>query len=255
MSLMTVGQLARKTGVTVRALHHYEAIGLLRPAGRSPAGYRLYGRDQMERLAAIQVLRQMGMALADIEVALRQPSSSLDHLLQCHMHSLQTELGQRRRQLQQLQSIITAIRGRKATIDELSGLMEALKMFDKYYSSEQQEQLAQHREQMGDERITHGQQQWAELFAALRKAMVNGIAPEAEEVQVLIGAAKDLLAQFTAGDTGIRESMAEMYRNENPVTMMRGFGMDMDQELWAYYQRAMACLTPGEDGQSAESPS
>lgn len=42
---MTVGEVAALTGVTVRTLHHYDAIGLVRPAARSAAGYRLYGRD------------------------------------------------------------------------------------------------------------------------------------------------------------------------------------------------------------------
>lgn len=45
MALLKVGELARRTGLTVRTLHHFDQIGLLRPAGRSDAGYRLYGRD------------------------------------------------------------------------------------------------------------------------------------------------------------------------------------------------------------------
>ncbi|MDQ1631807.1 MAG: MerR family transcriptional regulator, thiopeptide resistance regulator, partial [Frankiaceae bacterium] len=39
---LTVGQVAEDFGVTVRTLHHYDEIGLVRPSGRSPSGYRLY---------------------------------------------------------------------------------------------------------------------------------------------------------------------------------------------------------------------
>jgi DNA-binding transcriptional MerR regulator len=47
---MRVGEVARATGLTVRALHHYDEIGLLVPSGRSDAGYRLYGEADVERL-------------------------------------------------------------------------------------------------------------------------------------------------------------------------------------------------------------
>ncbi|OYV00420.1 MAG: MerR family transcriptional regulator, partial [Burkholderiales bacterium PBB5] len=63
---LKVGELAQRSGLTVRALHHYEQIGLLTPSARSSAGYRLYGRDDVARLHAIQALRGLGLALKDI---------------------------------------------------------------------------------------------------------------------------------------------------------------------------------------------
>ena len=50
MKLLSVSQVARRTGVTVRTLHHYETLGLLQPAVRSGAGYRLYGEAELRRL-------------------------------------------------------------------------------------------------------------------------------------------------------------------------------------------------------------
>jgi hypothetical protein len=47
---LKIGELARRTGLTVRTLHHYDAIGLLKPSARSDAGYRLYGRNDVARL-------------------------------------------------------------------------------------------------------------------------------------------------------------------------------------------------------------
>ena len=64
--LLKVGELAQRTGLTVRALHHYDEIGLLKPSGRSEAGYRLYSQADVQRLHAIQTMRQMGLALNDI---------------------------------------------------------------------------------------------------------------------------------------------------------------------------------------------
>ncbi|MEP7384533.1 MAG: MerR family transcriptional regulator, partial [Gemmatimonadota bacterium] len=62
-----VGELARRTGLTVRALHHYDAIGLLIPSGRTPSGHRLYERDDVERLQQIQSLRLMGFPLDEVK--------------------------------------------------------------------------------------------------------------------------------------------------------------------------------------------
>ena len=62
----TVGDVARMAGVTVRTLHHYDDIGLLRPSGRSPAGYRLYEHHDLERLQELLFYRELGLGLDEI---------------------------------------------------------------------------------------------------------------------------------------------------------------------------------------------
>ncbi|WP_129337808.1 MerR family transcriptional regulator [Cellulomonas endophytica] len=64
--LRTVGQVAGLTGVTVRTLHHYDAVGLLVPSGRSAAGYRLYTEPDLERLQHVVVYRRLGFPLEGI---------------------------------------------------------------------------------------------------------------------------------------------------------------------------------------------
>ncbi|NDY74733.1 MerR family transcriptional regulator, partial [Desulfobacter hydrogenophilus] len=64
--LLKVGELARRSGITVRTLHHYDAIGLLTPSARSDSGYRLYNRDDIARLHQIQAMRRLDLSLADI---------------------------------------------------------------------------------------------------------------------------------------------------------------------------------------------
>ena len=58
-----VGELAAVTGVTVRTLHHFDEIGLLHPAERSPVGHRLYTTSDVQRLYRILALRQVGISL------------------------------------------------------------------------------------------------------------------------------------------------------------------------------------------------
>lgn len=63
---MTVGEVAALTGVTVRTLHHYDAVGLVSPAARSAAGYRLYTPDDVARLQEVVAYRRLGFGLEDI---------------------------------------------------------------------------------------------------------------------------------------------------------------------------------------------
>jgi MerR family transcriptional regulator, thiopeptide resistance regulator len=64
-----VGELADATGLTVRTLHHFDEVGLLRPATRSQAGHRLYTADDVRRLYRIIALRHLGMPLREIAQA------------------------------------------------------------------------------------------------------------------------------------------------------------------------------------------
>jgi MerR family transcriptional regulator, thiopeptide resistance regulator len=66
MSRLTVKTLARIAGVSVRTLHHYDAIGLLKPASIGRNGYRYYGEEEMLRLQQILIHRELGMPLAEI---------------------------------------------------------------------------------------------------------------------------------------------------------------------------------------------
>jgi DNA-binding transcriptional MerR regulator len=71
--MKTVGEVAELAGVTVRALHHYDELGLLSPSGRSEAGYRLYSYDDLARLREILIWRTLGFPLTEIGALLDDP--------------------------------------------------------------------------------------------------------------------------------------------------------------------------------------
>src|SRR5947209_6490882 len=70
--LIQIGDLARETGKTVRAIHLYEELGLLAPAARSKGRFRLYGRDALVRIRWIARLQEMGFSLGDIRTVVRE---------------------------------------------------------------------------------------------------------------------------------------------------------------------------------------
>src|SRR3954468_7195370 len=81
----TVGELARLSGVTVRTLHHYDRIGLLRPSERTPAGYRSYDVRDLDRLQQVLVYRELGFPLEEVATLLDDPDAdAAAHLRRQH---------------------------------------------------------------------------------------------------------------------------------------------------------------------------
>ena len=78
---ITVGTVARIAGLTIRTLHHYDEIGLVRPRERTAAGYRLYGRAEIERLQEVLFFRELGFGLTRIKDLLESPGYDRDTAL------------------------------------------------------------------------------------------------------------------------------------------------------------------------------
>ncbi|HEV7555917.1 MAG TPA: MerR family transcriptional regulator [Kofleriaceae bacterium] len=79
--MFTVGEMSKLTGVTVRALHHYDEIGLVRPSSRTAAGYRLYGEADVRRLHDVLVFRELGVPLDDIATVIADDRTRTDALV------------------------------------------------------------------------------------------------------------------------------------------------------------------------------
>ena len=79
--MLTVNQLAKQCSVSVRTLHYYDAIGLLKPAQTTEAGYRLYDDAAVERLYLILLFRELGFALKDIRGILDAPDFDRNRVL------------------------------------------------------------------------------------------------------------------------------------------------------------------------------
>jgi bifunctional DNase/RNase/DNA-binding transcriptional MerR regulator len=121
-----VGELARATGLTIRALHHYDEIGLLVP-GRTESGHRVYSRVDVERLYRVLVLRGVGMALDEIGSALDDDSVSLIDTVRRHVAAVERDIEQRHRLLDRLRNMLDALeRASAPTVEDLIGAVEAM---------------------------------------------------------------------------------------------------------------------------------
>jgi MerR family copper efflux transcriptional regulator len=105
--LMQVGDLARESGKTVRAIHLYEELELLRPAARSKGRYRLYAKDALTRIRWIGKLQEMGFTLTDIQTVLREweQSSSAPRAMVGMRELYKKKLEETTEQLRAMQSL------------------------------------------------------------------------------------------------------------------------------------------------------
>ncbi|MEH6435353.1 MerR family transcriptional regulator [Massilia sp. DD77] len=144
--MLKVGELAALANLTVRTLHHYDSIGLLRPSARSDAGYRLYDRDDVARLHQIQALRVLGMGLADIGLYLDNPLDS-PGALQLAVVERQLaavdrqilEAAQMRCQLLRLRGQL--LQGKAPELSDWLTTLETMTVYEHYFTKDELEQL------------------------------------------------------------------------------------------------------------------
>lgn len=176
---LTVGELAKRSGLTVRTLHHYDAIGLLVPSLRSAAGYRLYDRANIERLHRIQALRQLGLPLADIGTALSGPQAPLAEVIDRQIAQLDHEIANAsrlRRQLGRLRAQLDT--GQAPDLADWLETLETMSLYEKYFSPEELKALPLHT----DPDVLP---QWSALVTAVQSAMDRGATVDDADVHLL----------------------------------------------------------------------
>jgi len=142
MSVYTVKQMAKLSGVSVRALHHYDAIGLLRPRAVGANGYRYYDRQDLLRLQQILFHRALETPLKDIQAALDDPAFDLAAALRAHRERLAA-------QAERYAKLVDVV---DRTLADLTGdeTMDDKQMFDGFSPEKQAEHEAWVVERYGD---------------------------------------------------------------------------------------------------------
>jgi DNA-binding transcriptional MerR regulator len=235
-----VGELARLAGVSVRTLHHYEAIGLLVPSARTASAHRLYARSDVERLARITALTALGFSLEQVRTALDDAGWTPSRLIGAHLARAKEQLQEQAELCARLEHLHATLRDGRDDVATLFETMEVMTMIEKYYTKEQLAQLEERRQAIGQDEIEKVQREWQELFAAAKAAMERGTPPDDPSVQALARRAAELVAMFTGGDPGIAASLDRMY-SEEPVDKIHP---SFDPAIFAYLRQASESLKP-----------
>lgn len=240
---LKVGELARRTGLSVRTLHHYDEIGLLAPRERTAAGHRLYGAAEVRRLQHIASLRQLGLSLEEIGRCLDRPELTLEGVLGLQIERLRSEMERQARLCSLLEELRAQVAvGGPVSIDDMTRTVEATLDVERHFPPEQLAYLARRRDQVGEGRIEDAQHEWADLFRDFAAAMDEGLPPEHPDVARLAERAHALVHEFTGGDPGVSASLRRMYAAEGGEATMARFGMRLPQGLWGYMQAAGEAL-------------
>jgi DNA-binding transcriptional MerR regulator len=233
-----VGELARRTGLTVRTLHYYDEIGLLAPSHHTDAGHRLYTAGDVARLQQIKSLRELGFGLEQIRDCLTDPDFSPRRVIALHVARLGEQIEHLQRLKQRLEALAEVLdRTEAASVEEFLSVIQEMTMIEKYYTPEQLEQLKQRAGTVSAERIREVEAEWPRLMAQVKAEMDKGTDPASEGVQQLARRWEGLVNEFTGGDPGIFQSLKAMWETEPTI-----HGMDTQpvREMRAYIDRALA---------------
>lgn len=215
---MRVGELAKRTGLTVRTLRYYDEIGLLSPPRMPGSDYRQYGDIEIGRLQQIASLRQLGFSLDEIREILTRPETSVRQVIELHL----TRLNEQIALMEQLRHRLEAInRGLHAngsvTAEALLSSVEVMNRMEKYYTPEQLAALKARAEELGDEHIRDVEAEWPQLIARVQVEYDAGTDPADPKVQALARRWMELVHEFTGGDPGITKSVNRMWQEETDI--------------------------------------
>lgn len=236
-----VGELARRTGLSVRALHHYDEIGLLSASGRTEAGHRIYGAGDVARLQRIQSLKALGFGLEEARELLGREKFSALEAIELHISRLKESIELQEKLCGRLEAVAARVRsgGEIPTEEFVETAMEVIEMsekVDKYYSREQLEYLGQRRREFGEERIRRFEAEWEELIGEVRAEKEAGTDPSDEKVRRLARRWMELVGAFTGGDPGVERSLGDMWQQEDDI---HGHHTSEMREMMEYISRAM----------------
>ena len=218
--MMTVHEVSELTGVSVRALHHYDQLGLLKPAAVTEAGYRLYDEDSLVRLQSILLFRELQFPLKDIGAILDSPVFDRNRALDQQIHLLEL-------QKEHLENLIDLARGMKLVgvkrmtdftafdtkkIDDYA--REAKASWGKTPEWQEYEQKAQGRTREDNAALARGMMDIFAEFGAIRDTD-----PAAPEAQALVQKLQGYITEhfYTCSDT-ILLSLSKMYDGGGTMT-------------------------------------
>ena len=240
----TIGQLAKLSGVTVRALRHYEKRGLLPPSGRTGSGYRRYTERDVLRLHRIVACRQMGMQLKDVAPYLQPDAPPLQTLLTQQAAAIEAELERLQRLLSILRRIAAVAQGDAAhdLSDELLRLMNAMQSIQQHYTVEELGQLHALRDTLTPAALHDAKIELADLLEQFGRAQSLGSEPTHGDVADLARRWIELGRSATSAES-LRAKTRSLIDSEPAVQRATG----ITPSLKAYIDEAVAAVRSAAD--------
>jgi len=211
---LKVGELARRTGLTVRTLHHYDAIHLLQPSHRTESGHRLYTPADVARLQQVVSLRQLGFPLEDIRACLGRPDFSPQRVLELHLARLRQQIAQQQQLCARLETLAARLRSaEEVSAEEFLRTIEETNMVEKLFTPEQMKQFEEVGKQVGPEEIRAVEEAWTALLAEVRAN--RDLDPASPQAQALAQRWDELTERTMRGYQAVpelKQAIADNYK-------------------------------------------
>jgi DNA-binding transcriptional MerR regulator len=233
---LRIGDLARRSGVSAKALRLYEQRGLLHPAAHSAAGYRLYDAGSLAALSRIVVLRRAGFSLAEIGQLLTRDAAAAARLLDLRIATLERECAERAQALQALRSLARRVDSPSTlNLDELVETIAMSTQLKVDWTPREREDFRRRAEQLGETGMAGAQALWPELIAQVRAALDSGLPAQAPEAQELARRWYALVQVFSGGNAEVTRKLGQAWQAQPDAMAAHG----LDPALFAYVGEAL----------------
>ncbi|NAS23553.1 MerR family transcriptional regulator [Herbidospora sp. NEAU-GS84] len=225
-----IGELTAVTGLTARALRHFEDIGLLPPIERSASGHRRYGEEDVRRLYRIVAMRELGIPLPEIARALDE-EPDLAPMVREQLARVETRIADAQRLRRLLAGLL-----RLAPLPSAGQLIEVMKTMTQS-SGFSPEQLARLRRRHDSDKLATWRSALADVVEELRACVAEEVDPADPRVQELAGRWSAVARDIAGGDLSVLSSMYAKLDAQGAAQATKGL---VDEEVWEYVKRAFA---------------
>jgi DNA-binding transcriptional MerR regulator len=215
-------EFAGRAGVTVRTLHHYDRLGLLKPGGRTEAGYRLYAERDFARLEQIVTLKFIGFSLKQIKELLEGRAFDLTTTLRLQRKIMEEKRRHLELAIQAIKNAERALSSRASKrkpdwemfrkIIEVINMQQDTEWTKKYYTEEARKELDARN--VPQEVIEKGQRDWAALIQEVEAAVKSGVDPASDKAQALASRWGKLIEGFTGGSPAVASGLNKLYADK-----------------------------------------
>ncbi|MEN3307571.1 MAG: MerR family transcriptional regulator, thiopeptide resistance regulator [Micromonosporaceae bacterium] len=233
-----IGELAAATGVTVRTLHHFDQIGLLRPAVRSPAGHRLYTAGDLRRLYQVLALRELGIPLREIAISLDGDGGRLEWAVSGQLARADRHIAAQRLLRRRLVALLRAFQhATEPSMDQLLAAMEAMMQASHFTPEQLAQARRRHREPGFADRFAGWQRRCAEIVSEVEEHIRRGTDPADPAVQELARRWTVVMDEMSGGDRAGLSAIYAKIDGTGPQAATRGI---LNDAAWDYLKRAFA---------------
>jgi DNA-binding transcriptional MerR regulator len=234
-----IGELAKRTGVSVRTLHYYDEIGLLRPSTVTTTRHRRYGPNELVRLQQIKSLRRLGFSLDEVAACLDAPEFSPARVLDLHVQRLREQIAKEQRLVSLLETLAAGHRAQTMrSAEEFINVIEEISMIERSFTPDELEEIKLRGARFGAAHIRAVEAEWPTLIAQVRREMLEGTAPTDPKMRPLATRWRELVREFTGGNPTIERKVRASFVAD-PKLMERA---GLDPAILAYVNAAIRAL-------------